>query len=155
MALLDQIDIKILQALQNNAKVNMKELSAELNISKTPVYERVKRLEEEGYIRNYVALVDNKKVGLPLVVFCNVSLAVHNDEHIQRFKAEIQEIDEVMECYSIGGIYDFFLKVVVKDLAAYVDAPAVGGIVHGAVVGMGGICTVGGYPYGQLGGIAD
>lgn len=119
MALLDQIDIKILQALQNNAKVNMKELSAELNISKTPVYERVKRLEEEGYIRNYVALVDNKKVGLPLVVFCNVSLAVHNDEHIQRFKAEIQEIDEVMECYSIGGIYDFFLKVVVKDLAAY------------------------------------
>ena len=74
MALLDQIDIKILQALQNNAKVNMKELSAELNISKTPVYERVKRLEEEGYIRNYVALVDNKKVGLPLVVFCNVSL---------------------------------------------------------------------------------
>lgn len=77
MALLDQIDIKILQALQNNAKVNMKELSAELNISKTPVYERVKRLEEEGYIRNYVALVDNKKVGLPLVVFCNVSLAVH------------------------------------------------------------------------------
>ena len=119
MALLDQIDIKILQALQNNAKVNMKELSAEQNISKTPVYERVKRLEEEGYIRNYVALVDNKKVGLPLVVFCNVSLAVHNDEHIQRFKAEIQEIDEVMECYSIGGIYDFFLKVVVKDLAAY------------------------------------
>ena len=79
MATLDQIDIKILQALQNNAKVNMKELSAELNISKTPVYERVKRLEEEGYIRNYVALVDNKKVGLPLVVFCNVSLAVHND----------------------------------------------------------------------------
>ena len=78
MALLDQIDIKILQALQNNAKVNMKELSAELNISKTPVYERVKRLEEEGYIRNYVALVDNKKVGLPLVVFCNVSLAVHS-----------------------------------------------------------------------------
>ena len=77
MALLDQIDIKILQALQNNAKVNMKELSAELNISKTPVYERVKRLEEEGYIRNYVALVDNKKVGLPLVVFCNVSLGVH------------------------------------------------------------------------------
>ena len=65
----------------------------------------MKRLEEEGYIRNYVALVDNKKVGLPLVVFCNVSLAVHNDEHIQRFKAEIQEIDEVMECYSIGGIY--------------------------------------------------
>ncbi|MFR8355119.1 MAG: Lrp/AsnC family transcriptional regulator [Parabacteroides sp.] len=110
-AVLDQIDIKILPALQNNAKVNMKELSAELNISKTPVYERVKRLEEEGYIRNYVALVDNKKVGLPLVVFCNVSLAVHKDEHIQRFKAErYRRLMRWMECYSIGGIDDFLKR---------------------------------------------
>lgn len=119
MAQLDKTDIKILQALQNNAKINMKELSSELNISKTPVYERIKRLEDEGYIKNYVALVDNKKIGLPLVVFCNVSLAVHNEEYIQRFKEEIQPIDEIMECYSIGGIHDFFLKVVVKDLEAY------------------------------------
>lgn len=119
MAQLDKTDIKILQALQNNAKINMKELSSELHISKTPVYERIKRLEDEGYIKNYVALVDNKKVGLPLVVFCNVSLAVHNEEYIQRFKKEIQQIDEIMECYSIGGVHDFFLKVVVKDLEAY------------------------------------
>lgn len=119
MAQLNKTDIKILQALQNNAKINMKELSSELNISKTPIYERIKRLEDEGYIKNYVALVDNKKVGLPLVVFCNVSLAVHNEEYIQRFKEEIQPIDEIMECYSIGGIHDFFLKVVVKDLEAY------------------------------------
>ena len=86
MLQLDKTDVMILKALQNNAKINMKELCAELNISKTPVYERIRRLEEEGYIKNYVALIDNKKVGLPLVVFCNVSLNVHNDEHIQRFK---------------------------------------------------------------------
>lgn len=85
----------------------MKELSSELHISKTPVYERIKWLEDEGYIKNYVALVDNKKVGLPLVVFCNVSLAVHNEEYIQRFKEKIQQIDEIMECYSIGGVHDF------------------------------------------------
>lgn len=119
MAQLDKTDVRILQTLQNNAKVNMKELAAELNMTKTPIYERVKRLEDEGYIKSYVALVDNKKVGLPLTVYCNVSLAVHNDEHICRFKEEIQEIDEIVECYSIGGIYDFLLKVVVKDLEMY------------------------------------
>lgn len=119
MASLDSTDIRILKALQKNAKCNTKELSAQLHISKTPIYERIKRLEEEGYIRSYVALVDPKKVGLPLTVFCNVSLNVHNDEHIQIFKEEIQRLDEIVECYSIGGIFDFFLKVVVADLEAY------------------------------------
>jgi len=119
MAGLDKTDIRILQALQKNAKVNMKELAEELHISKTPIYERIKRLENEGYIKNYVAIIDHKKVGLPLTVFCNVSLAVHNEEHIQQFLKDIKQIDEIMECYSIGGIHDFFLKVVVKDLEAY------------------------------------
>ena len=119
MLQLDKTDVMILKALQNNAKINMKELCAELNISKTPVYERIRRLEEEGYIKNYVALIDNKKVGLPLVVFCNVSLNVHNDEHIQRFKEAMKGMDEIIECYSIGVMYDFFLKVVVKYFEAY------------------------------------
>ena len=76
-------------------------------------------MEKEGYIRGYVALVDPKKVGLPLTVFCNVSLNVHNEEHIQVFKEEIRQLDEIVECYSIGGIFDFFLKVVVADLDGY------------------------------------
>lgn len=116
---LDDTDIEILQALQQDAKVNTKELSEKLHISKTPIYERIKRLENNGYIKGYVALVNNKKVGLPLIAFCNVSLAVHDDEHIQRFQEEIREIDEIVECYSTGGIYDFLLKVVLKDLEAY------------------------------------
>lgn len=119
MAKLDKTDIDILSALQNDAKINMKELSETLHISKTPIYERIKRLENEGYIKGYVALVDNKMVGLPLVVFCNVSLAVHDDEHIQRFQEEIKGISEIMECYSTGGIYDFLLKVVLRDLDDY------------------------------------
>ena len=63
--------------------------------------------------------MDNKKVGLPLIVFCNVSLAVHNDEYICRFREEVQQIEEIVECYSIGGVYDFFLKVIVRDLEMY------------------------------------
>lgn len=119
MAKLDETDIRLLRALQEDAKVNAKELTDTLHISKTPIYERIKRLESEGIIKGYTAVVDNKKVGLPLVVFCNVSLAVHDDEHINRFKREIASVDEVMECYSTGGHYDFLLKVVLKDLEAY------------------------------------
>lgn len=116
MARLDETDVKLLRALQKDAKANTKELCDELHISKTPIYERIKRLENEGVITGYTAIVDNKKVGLPLVVFCNVSLAVHDDEHICRFREDIANIDEVMECYSTGGVFDFLLKIVLKDM---------------------------------------
>lgn len=96
-----------------------KELCEELHISKTPVYERIRRLEKSGVIRSYTALVDNRLVGLPLTVFLNVALAAHDNEHVMAFQSEIIKIDEVMECYSIGGNYDILLKVVVKDLDAY------------------------------------
>ncbi|WP_300956719.1 Lrp/AsnC family transcriptional regulator [Muribaculum intestinale] len=116
---LDETDIRLLKALQRDAKANTKELCDELHISKTPVYERIRRLEKEGVIKGYTALVDNKKVGLPLVIFCNVSLAVHDEEHINRFREDISGIDEVVECYCIGGFYDFLLKIVLKDLDDY------------------------------------
>lgn len=119
MIRLDEIDIRLLKALQRDAKVSTKELCELLNLSKTPVYERIHRLEKEGVIKGYSATIDNKKVGLPLVVFCNVSLAVHDDEHIDRFMKDIMGIEEVMECYSTGGFYDFLLKVVLKDLDEY------------------------------------
>lgn len=119
MVRLDDIDIKLLKALQRDAKVSTKELCELLNLSKTPVYERIHRLEKEGVIKGYNATIDNKKVGLPLVVFCNVSLAVHDDEHIELFMKDIMGIEEVMECYSTGGFYDFLLKVVLKDLDEY------------------------------------
>lgn len=119
MTKLDEIDIQLLKMLQRDAKANAKELCEQLNLSKTPVYERMRRLENEGVITGYSAIVDNRKVGLPLVVFCNVSLSVHDDEHIERFKHDIAKINEVMECYSTGGFYDFLLKVVLKDLDEY------------------------------------
>ena len=119
MTRLDKTDLLILQILQNDAKTSMKTLADTLHLSKTPVYERIRRLEKEGIIKRYVALVDPEKIGLPLVVYCNVSLAIHDEEHIRQFRETIGTIDEIMECYTIGGIHDFFLKVVVKDLQAY------------------------------------
>ena len=83
MTKLDKTDLMILQALQNDAKISMKTLADTLHLSKTPVYERIRRLEKEGIIKRYVALVDPEKIGLPLVVYCNVSLAIHDEEHIR------------------------------------------------------------------------
>lgn len=119
MVKLDEIDIQLLKALQKDAKANTKELCELLHLSKTPVYERMRRLEYEGVIKGYSAIIDNAKVGLPLVVFCNVSLAVHDDEHIERFKKDIMEINEIMECYSTGGVFDFLIKVVLKDMEEF------------------------------------
>lgn len=119
MTKLDDIDFRLIKALQEDAKKNVKELCDELHLSKTPVYERIRRLEHEGVIKGYTAVIDNKEVGLPLTVFCNISLAVHDDEHIERFTSEIGLIEEVMECYLTGGHYDVLLKVVLKDLEAY------------------------------------
>lgn len=119
MTKLDDTDVRLLKLLQRDAKANTKEICELLSLSKTPVYERIHRLEKEGVIKGYTAIIDHAKVGLPLIVFCNVSLAVHDDEHIRRFKHDIARIDEVMECYSTGGFYDFLLKVVLKDLDEY------------------------------------
>ncbi len=119
MVKLDEIDIKLLKALQKDAKANTKELCELLHLSKTPVYERMRRLECEGVIKGYSAIIDNAKVGLPLVVFCNVSLAVHDDEHIECFKKDIMGINEIMECYSTGGVFDFLIKVVLKDMEEF------------------------------------
>lgn len=116
---LDAVDRQILQYLQHNAQVNVKELSERLNMTKNPIYERIRRLENEGYIKNYVAILDRLKVGVPLMVFVAVSLNIQNAEHIALFNNQIKGIEEVVECYLTGGVFDFILKVVVKDLEAY------------------------------------
>jgi DNA-binding Lrp family transcriptional regulator len=116
---LDQVDLAILKHLQANARFNMKELSDELRMTKTPIYERIKRLEQDGYIHKYVALLDRKKVGLPLMVFCAVSLSVQNAAAIAAFNEQISDMEEVVECHLTGGMFDFILKIVVRDLEAY------------------------------------
>ncbi len=116
---LDQIDRQLLELLQSDSKMNIKEISSKLNISKTPIYERIKKLEKEGIIDKYVAILDRKKIVTPMVVFCSVSLDSQKLKEIQNFSSAVLNIPEVMECYLMGGSNDFLLKVVVKNLNDY------------------------------------
>ncbi|MDX4973900.1 Lrp/AsnC family transcriptional regulator [Myroides odoratimimus] len=116
---LSETDRQILIALQKEANPNIKQLANKLNLSKTPVYNRIKQLEEAGFIKGYVALLDRKMVDVSLVVFCAVSLTIQNAEYISLFNNEIKKLDEIVECYLTGGVFDFILKVMVKDLEAY------------------------------------
>jgi|1048.fasta_scaffold15978_2 DNA-binding Lrp family transcriptional regulator len=116
---LDELDRKLLELVQTDAKMTIKELAEQLHLSTTPVFERVKRLEKEGYIDRYVAVLNRKKVGLGLLVMCDVSLKEHNRDYIQQFESAVKQLKEVMECYHIAGAFDYLLKVVVTDMDAY------------------------------------
>lgn len=118
---MDQIDRKLIAALQVNGKLTMKELSQELGLSITPIYERLKRLEKNGTITGYHAHVNEEKVGLGLEVFCSVTLESHKSEFLRNFENGIKQFDEVLECYHLAGTFDFLLKVLVKDMNAYAD----------------------------------
>ena len=116
---LDKIDILILRELQKDAKLTTKELAAQVNLSPSPVFERQKRLEREGYIKKYVAVVDPIKTGNGIMVLCNVRLKHHSKEFSQRFTAVISQIDEVVECFNTSGDYDYQLKIYARNMRDY------------------------------------
>jgi DNA-binding Lrp family transcriptional regulator len=119
MHTLDDTDRAILHYLQEDATLKTRELAARLNLSYTPVYERVRRLEKEGIIRKYVALIDREKVGKKLMVFCNIALKEHSLAMGEKFVEAIMAIPEVLECFNISGDYDFLLKILVNDMPEY------------------------------------
>ena len=116
---MDSTDKEILRHLQQDALLTTKELASRLNLSPTPVYERVRRLEKDGVIKKYVALVDREKVSKDLMVFCSIRLKEHAQQAGAKFVEEIVALDEVQECYNISGDYDFMLKIVVHDMREY------------------------------------
>ena len=118
---LDKIDILILRELQKDAKLTTKELAAKVNLSPSPTFERQKRLEREGYIQRYVAVVDPIKVGNGIMVLCNVRLKHHSKEFSRRFTSVIAGIDEVVECFNTSGEYDYMLKIYARDMRHYQD----------------------------------
>lgn len=118
---LDQTDKKLLTLLQTDSKQTNKELSNKLNLSVTAIYERVKKLEKEGVIKNYVALLNRKQVEKSFMAHCHVRLTQHSKEYVIKFEREIKKLEEVLECYHISGDYDYILKVLVKDMEAYRD----------------------------------
>ncbi len=115
----DTNDKKLLQLLQEDSRRTTKELAIKLGLSVTAVYERVKKLEREGVISKYVALIDRNKVDKGFVVFCHLKLIQHTREYLTRFEKEVTRLDEVLECYHVSGDYDYILKIFVKDMEAY------------------------------------
>lgn len=117
----DKKDLAILKLLQENARITVKEISEKIHLSTTPVHERIKRMEETGIIKQYATLVDNAKVKKGLTVICYVSLKQHGKNAGVKFIKTINELNEVIECFSISGEFDFMLKVVCEDMNAYYD----------------------------------
>lgn len=116
---LDSIDIKLLKLLQGNSRLTTKELAQEVGLSISPVYERVKRLESDGYIDRYVALLNPCKLNLGFIAIVAVKLAKQTHEGAQEFVERIQDINEVTECLSVVGRYDFILKVYAPSVSYY------------------------------------
>ena len=116
---LDRTDILILREIQKDAKLTTKELAAKVNLSPSPTFERQKRLEREGYIQRYVAVVDPIKVGNGIMVLCNVRLKHHSKEFSRQFTSVIAGIDEVVECFNTSGEYDYMLKIYARDMRHY------------------------------------
>ena len=117
--MLDTIDQQIIQLLQFNGKVTIKEIANKLNLTTSPVFERIKRLEEKKVIKGYTALVDPKKVNKGQIVFCNVSMPDYTEKNIKEFENKVDLMPEVLECYHFAGVVDYQMKVLIKDIDAY------------------------------------
>ena len=116
---MDNIDRRILLELQRQGDLPIQELGERVGLSHTPCWRRVKRLEERGVIKRRVALLDAEQLDLAVNVFVNVNLRRHQENALNRFEAAVQEIPEIVECYTVSGETDFLLRVVVRDVTAY------------------------------------
>lgn len=117
--MLDKIDTKILSILQNNSNRTTKSIAKELGMTTSPIFERIKKLEKEGFIKKYVAVLDQKKLGLKLKVFIGITLQGHTRSFLEKFVKEINNFPEVVECHRVSGNYDYLLKLIVDDIEAY------------------------------------
>ena len=119
MEQLDAKDIEILSILQEDATLTTKELASKVHLSTTPVFERVKRLEREGYIRKYAAILDADKLGKGFIVYCSVRLLRMGKDTAEDFVSKVKGIPEVTECYNISGEYDYLMKVHAPNMKYY------------------------------------
>lgn len=120
---LDMLDRAILKILQTEGRVANAELARRIELSPPATYARLKRLEEQGLIRHYAALLDMAQLGYDMLCFIQINLQLHQPEQVANFKAAIQSMPEVLECHHITGEYDYLLKVVIrnrKDLEHFV-----------------------------------
>jgi Lrp/AsnC family leucine-responsive transcriptional regulator len=118
---LDRIDHKILRQLQNNGRLTNADLARSVNLSPTPCLERVRRLEADGYILDYVALLNPQKLGAGVISFIQVLLDRTNPDVFERFKKQVGLCPEVMECHMVAGGFDYLLKVRTSSMIEYRD----------------------------------
>ncbi|MDH3762183.1 MAG: Lrp/AsnC family transcriptional regulator [Gammaproteobacteria bacterium] len=116
---LSPIDIKILALLQQNASLTAAEIAEQVNLSASPCWRRINRLEQEGIIEKKVALLNAEKLGLGLVIFSRISLAKNDESSLQDFEQRVREYPEVVECYTVTGSADYFLKIITRDIKHY------------------------------------
>ena len=119
MNALDRFDYAILAALQTDGTLSVAALSEKVGLSSTPCWKRVKRLEEDGYIENRVAIVNRQKVGLPVTVFVSIKTTEHDEKWLNRFAAAVVALPEVLEFHRMSGNVDYLLKVVTTDIGGY------------------------------------
>jgi Transcriptional regulators len=143
MTTLDRTDISILRILQENADITNRELALKVHLSPTPVFERVKRLKEEGYIKKITAVLDVEKLDCAFMAFCFIKLKQHTYANASAFMKAVQDIEEVGECYNITGDFDFMMKVFVSSMKEYQqfvlrilgDLDCIGGLSSSFVMG--------------------
>ncbi len=116
---LSKTDIKILQLLQENISLSTTDIAQKVGLSQSPCWRRINRLEQSGIIKNRVAVLDHFKLGMEVVVFVSVSLTAHGRQNLENFEKEIRKLPEVLECYTVTGQMDYFLKIITKDIQHY------------------------------------
>ncbi|HPF46926.1 MAG: Lrp/AsnC family transcriptional regulator [Alphaproteobacteria bacterium] len=116
---IDQIDLKILSILQTDAKITNHDLAGRVHLSPSSCLQRVRRLEDENYIERYMAHIDLNKVCRTVTVILTVSLHDHTNENFENFNKAIKEFPEIVECYTVSGNFDYFLRVVCPDMKSY------------------------------------
>ena len=116
---MDELDLRIIDGLQANGRMTNQELADRVGLSPSPCLRRIKRLEDEGVITSYVALVNPEAVGLSVTAFVRVRLNQQDDRNLQRFETAVSEFPEVMECYLMTGEADYQLRVLVSSLGAF------------------------------------
>jgi len=116
---LDEVDVQLLALLQQDGRITNADLAKKVGLSPPSVLQRVRVLEKAGLIKGYFGLLDAEKLGLRITALAMISLSLHQEQPIERFRRSINEIPEVLECYHVSGEFDFLLKIVVKDIRAY------------------------------------
>ena len=118
---MDRTDIKILTILQQDASLPVAEIAKRVNLSQTPCWRRIQKLEEAGVIQKRVALLDPRAIGLGLTIFVEVETGDHSKEWLERFAGTVSDLPEVMDVYRMAGDVDYLLRIEVADMAAYDD----------------------------------